>query len=70
MANHRELEIVIRPDGTVEITTRGIKGPDCKPVLDKFAKGIGEITHEERTSEWYEVSSTESKHIHIDGSVK
>ena len=67
MASQRELEIVIKPDGTVEITTRGIKGPHCKDVVEGIAGAIGEIKKIERTSEWYEVDLTETTRVNVEG---
>ncbi|MEP0814243.1 MAG: DUF2997 domain-containing protein [bacterium] len=58
MANVRELEIVIKPDGKVEITVRGIKGPDCKPVAEKVGCSLGAVELVEKTSEWYESATT------------
>jgi hypothetical protein len=69
-ASQKELVIVVKPDGAIEITTKGIKGPECKPVLEKFARHLGEVKHEERTSEWYETSTTQTHKIHLDGSIK
>ena len=60
MGSQKELEIVIKPDGKVEITVRGIKGPGCKPVAEKIAGAVGKITKSERTSEWYEQEETKS----------
>lgn len=54
MTEMKELEIIIKPDGKVHITTRGIKGPECKPVADKIASALGKTTREMRTAEWYQ----------------
>ena len=69
-ASQKELVIVVKPDGSIEITTKGIKGPECKPALEKFARHIGEVKKQERTSEWYETSTNQTHKVYLDGSIK
>ncbi len=66
MSNMKELEIVIKKNGDVHITTRGIKGPECKPVADKIASAVGRVVKEERTSEWYQTQSTGYAGVTVD----
>ena len=69
-ALQKEMVIVIKADGTVEIITKGIKGPECKPELDKLAEHIGQVKKLERTNEWYETNNCTTNNIYLDGSVK
>ncbi len=69
-ATQKEMIVVIKADGTVEITTKGIKGPECKPELEKLSEHIGKVNNVERTSEWYETNATSANRVYLDGSVK
>lgn len=37
----KEIKILIRPDGTIEMETIGYKGQACEEVLDKLVEQIG-----------------------------
>jgi hypothetical protein len=50
--NREEIEIAVLPDGRVEYTIRGVKGPACES-LSAALEQIGRIEHEERTSDYY-----------------
>lgn len=69
-ATQKEMIVVIKADGTVEITTKGIKGPECKPELEKLSEHISKVESIERTSEWYETNATSIGKVYLDGSVK
>lgn len=49
-----EFDIIISPDGTVRITVKGLKGPDCEKYVAVFQKMIQGETTVEHTSEYYE----------------
>lgn len=49
-----EIEFVIRPDGTVEELTRGIKGEACEQVTANIEQALGTIQSREATAERYE----------------
>lgn len=69
-ATQKEMIVVIKADGTIEITTKGIKGPECKPELEKLAEHIGKVGDLEHTCEWYETNKNGTNTIYIDGSIK
>lgn len=48
------VEITISPDGTVEVHVRGIKGPRCAEATRGLREGLGAVTAERRTPEYYE----------------
>ncbi|MBI5528421.1 MAG: DUF2997 domain-containing protein [Deltaproteobacteria bacterium] len=54
MAVKRELDVVIAPDGTIQVTTRGFKGTDCEDEVKTFEKALGTVTARRRTAEFYE----------------
>ena len=49
-----EIEFIIRPDGTVEETTRGLKGQACERVTARLEQTLGEVFSREATAERYE----------------
>lgn len=49
----QEIEFVIKPDGSLEYTIKGMKGAGCDEVSLVFEE-LGEQTEVRRTSEYYE----------------
>jgi hypothetical protein len=54
----KEIEFVIKPNGEVEYTIKGIKGKKCVPLADLF-KTLGEVTEAKNTSEYYQEEKEE-----------
>lgn len=51
--NREEIEIAILPDGRVEYTIKGVKGPACESISAALEQ-LGRVEHEERTAEYYD----------------
>jgi hypothetical protein len=51
---HREFEISIGADGTVELHVKGFKGKSCLEVVKMFEQIVGELKEQQATSELYE----------------
>ncbi len=49
-----EIEFVIRPDGTVEERTVGLKGDRCEQVTARIEHSLGVILSREATPERYQ----------------
>lgn len=49
-----ELEIEVRPDGTVRLRVRGAKGPACEEYAKLFQDILSGESVVERTQEYYE----------------
>jgi hypothetical protein len=49
-----EIEIIIRPDGTVEETVKGLQGEDCLKVTQEIEKALGTVVKRKATSEMYQ----------------
>ena len=60
----REYEIIVGPDGNVELHIQGYKGKQCLEAVKMFAQIIGEIKSQRETSEFYEPE--EELHFRID----
>ena len=52
--------VKISKDGKVEATVNGIKGPTCEGKLEALLQGLGEITEERATPEYWEVEQQET----------
>jgi hypothetical protein len=52
-----EVEIELRPDGTVVVHTEGVKGPQCLKYTEFLQQLIGRQKSLELTSEYYEKES-------------
>jgi len=49
----QELEVVIAPDGTVDVKVRGVKGPKCLEVTRAIEELLGgQIVERVHTDEW------------------
>ena len=51
---HREFDITIGPDGTVELHVKGYKGKSCLEALKVFEEIVGAVKSRRETSEFYE----------------
>lgn len=50
----REFEIIIAPDGSVEVQVQGYKGKSCLEAMKIFQDVIGEMRSQSLTHEYYE----------------
>jgi hypothetical protein len=64
MAVKIQIDVEILPDGTIRMHTHGIKGAKCDEELRPVERALGKVTDHSRTSEYYEQTTTASKHIH------
>jgi hypothetical protein len=54
MADKVEIEVTLNTDGTVQVTTHGLKGQRCVSETQSLLKAIGRVTHREKTSEFWQ----------------
>jgi len=61
-----EIDIQIRPDGTLSFEVKGVKGRKCQD-LTKFLEELGQTLSTQNTSEFYqeEVQEVVPEHEHI-----
>jgi len=57
MADKTQLEVVIAPDGTVTITTHGLRGQACIEETKSLESAIGTVRSRQKTPEFYAASS-------------
>ncbi len=60
----REFDLVIGPDGNVELKVHGFKGKSCLEAMKIFQELVGELKSQELTSEYY--APDEDVRINID----
>lgn len=58
MADKAELEVTIGADGTVKITTRGLRGEACIEETKALEKALGKVLRRQKTGEYYERSAS------------
>ena len=51
--NAHEIEFLIKEDGTIEYTIKGVKGAACEDISSFFAD-LGQVESERKTPEYYE----------------
>ena len=59
MAAKQEIEFIIKPDGNVEFTIKGVKGSQCVPISELF-KVLGKTEADRPTAEFYEKEEEQS----------
>ncbi len=59
MPGRQQIEIVIKPDGTVEERVTGVNGPDCEKITESIEKALGEVTKREHMSEYFNNTQTQ-----------
>ena len=56
-----EIQIEIRPDGTIRFEVGGVPGAGCEVLERLMLEALGtEVTDRERTAEFYQQTSTQS----------
>jgi hypothetical protein len=58
----QEIEIMIRPDGKLEYTIKGVKGSACESI-SALLEQLGKVEEAGNTGEYYEYGS--DAHIHV-----
>ena len=62
-----EIEVLIRPDGTVELAVRGVKGRKCEEHTRDLETVLGgKIVERTYTEEYNQVELTEEDEVHIE----
>jgi hypothetical protein len=61
---NREFEIVVAPEGQVELKVSGYQGKRCLEAMELFRQIVGELQSHEPTHEFY--APEEEVRIHID----
>ena len=54
MAEKLEIRLVIKPDGTVELSTHGLKGEECVAETKDLESALGHVTKRTKTSEYHQ----------------
>ena len=55
MGGLQEIEVLIRPDGRVQVRVRGIKGKGCRDLTEELERYLGgRVLHRRQTDEYRE----------------
>ena len=60
----QEIEVIITPEGEVQLVTHGIKGPKCVEAVKFLEEALGQVKRRTLTAEYYEPD------VHISGETK
>jgi hypothetical protein len=58
-----EIDIEIKPDGTVTFAVKGVKGKKCKEITKAIEEALGEVKEVVKTSEYYEEEVIETTRV-------
>lgn len=62
MSEIQEIDVFVRPDGTVKIEVRGVKGEQCLPLTAKLEELLGGAVVERlHTDEFHEAEQQQSQ---------
>lgn len=60
----KSVQVKLKPDGSMEIETHGVKGKQCLKYMDIFTSMLNaQITDSEFTPEYYEAEEVENTEI-------
>jgi len=60
-----EIDIEIKPDGTVTFAVKGVKGKKCKEITKAIEEALGEVREVVKTSEYYEEEVIETTQVKV-----
>jgi hypothetical protein len=63
MSGPQEIEFVIKPDGTVEESVRGVIGPECEAVTKGIEDALGDVEKREHTGDYYRETTQSGDHV-------
>ncbi|MCA9517531.1 MAG: DUF2997 domain-containing protein [Myxococcales bacterium] len=61
----RDIVITINEDGGVDIKVEGVPGADCIDFTKFLEEELGDVTHREHTSEYFQQEEEESVDIQV-----
>jgi hypothetical protein len=65
MSGLQEIEVLISPDGKVQIQIRGVKGSSCRELTEELERYLGgRVLHRQHTDEFEEQSQREESTAH------
>ena len=56
----KQIEILIRPDGAVDMDVTGCAGPECEALTREAEAALGPVTQRRRKAEFYQRTQTET----------
>ena len=56
----KQIEILIRPDGAVDMDVTGCAGPECEALTQEAEAALGPVTRRRRKAEFYQRTASET----------
>ncbi|HMC12206.1 MAG TPA: DUF2997 domain-containing protein [Pirellulaceae bacterium] len=56
---NRTIDIIVAPDGTARIETRGFAGQQCRAASQFLEAALGQVSAERLTPEYYQAATAE-----------
>ncbi len=66
MAIRHELEVVIKPDGTLTFGVKDGKGPGCLDLTRELEESLGVVVEREKRPEFYLEEETEREQVKLE----
>ena len=60
----KTIEIVIKPDGTSSLQTKGFSGSECRDASRFLEEALGHKTGDQTTAEFHQTPQTQQSHLH------
>ena len=57
----KQIEILIRPDGAVDMDVTGCAGPECEAVTREAEAALGPVTRRRRKAEFHQRAAGETR---------
>ena len=58
----KQIEIIISPDGSSRIESRGFSGRSCLDATRKLEEALGQPSSETKTAEFYQQTQNQTEH--------
>ena len=58
------IEILIKPDGTSSLQTKGFTGGECRDASRFLEEALGHKTGDQTTAEFHQTPQTQQSHLH------
>ena len=59
----KTIEVIVKPDGQIELTTQGFFGSACQKATLFLRRALGLVNEEKLTQEYYQAAHAESQRV-------
>jgi hypothetical protein len=58
----KSIEIIVKPDGSTSLETKGFAGGECRAASEFIEQALGQRTSEQLTAEFHQQASQQQSH--------